>query len=106
MAKFQQNNSIHSSTQQTPFMLNTGRHPRMGFEPNQPCSHSKTVNDFADRIAKGLKESKAALVKAQHDYKLYYDHRREPAPDLKPGDKVWLEASDIRTTMLSAKLSH
>ena len=74
MAKFQRNNLIHSSTQQTPFMLNTGRHLRMGFEPNQLRSHSKTVNDFADRIAKGLEESKAALAKAQSDYKLYYNH--------------------------------
>ena len=34
MAEFQLNNLIHSSMQQTPFMLNTGQHPRMGFEPN------------------------------------------------------------------------
>ena len=73
MAKFQWNNSIHSSTQQTPFMLNMGRHPRMGFEPNELHSHSETVNDFTDHIAKGLKESKAALTKAQNDYKLYDD---------------------------------
>ena len=35
LAEFQYNNHIHSSTQETPFMLDTGRHPRMGFEPNQ-----------------------------------------------------------------------
>ena len=73
MAEFQWNNSIHSSMQQTPFMLNTGRHPRMGFGPNQLRSHSETVNDFADRITEGLEESKAALAKAQSDYKLYYN---------------------------------
>ena len=55
-------------------MLNTSQHPRMGFEPTQPRSHSKTVNDFTDRIVKGLEESKAALAKAQSNYKLYYDH--------------------------------
>ena len=78
----------------------------MGFEPNQPRSHSETVKDFTDRIAKGLEESKAALAKAQSNYKLYYDRRREPTPVLKPGDKVWLDASDICTTAPSAKLSH
>jgi transposase InsO family protein len=36
--EFHYNNSKHSSTQQTPFMVDTGRHPRMGFEPQQPCS--------------------------------------------------------------------
>src|SRR6266516_7376218 len=34
MMEFQYNNHIHSSTQNTPFMLDTGRHPRMGFEPH------------------------------------------------------------------------
>jgi transposase InsO family protein len=29
--EFQYNNTVHSSTQQTPFMVDTGRHPCMGF---------------------------------------------------------------------------
>jgi len=33
MAEFQHNNHVHSTTQQTPFLLDTGRLPRMGFEP-------------------------------------------------------------------------
>ena len=35
LAEFQYNNHVHSATQQTPFMLDSGRHPRMGFEPHQ-----------------------------------------------------------------------
>jgi hypothetical protein len=38
MAEFQYNNHIHASTQQTTFMLDTGRNPQMGFEPHQPAS--------------------------------------------------------------------
>ena len=38
LAKFQYNNHVHSATQQTPFMLDTGQHPQMGFEPRQPGS--------------------------------------------------------------------
>ena len=38
LAEFQYNNHVHSATQQTPFMLDTSRHPRMGFEPHQPES--------------------------------------------------------------------
>jgi transposase InsO family protein len=38
MGEFFYNNSVHSLTQQTPFMVDTGRNPRMGFEPQQPCS--------------------------------------------------------------------
>ena len=33
MAEFQHNNHVHSTTQQTLFLLDTRRLPRMGFEP-------------------------------------------------------------------------
>jgi len=33
MAEFQHNNHVHSATQQPLFLLDTGRLPRMGFEP-------------------------------------------------------------------------
>jgi transposase InsO family protein len=106
MAEFAYNNHVHSSTKQTPFMLDTGRHPRMGFEPHQRPSHLESVNEFKNRMEKGLEEAKSALAKAQEEYALYYNRRRDPAPEFKPGDKVWLDSSDIRTTRPSAKLAH
>jgi hypothetical protein len=106
LVEFGYNNHIHSSTQQTPFMFDTGRHPRMGFEPHQPRSHIESVNEFVDRMAKTLEETKSALVKAQDEYKMYYDRRRGPAPDFAPGDMVWLDSTDIRTTRPSAKLGY
>ena len=53
-----------------------------------------------------LKEAKAALVKSKDDMAKYYNRRRTPAPDYQPGDKVYLDASDIQTTRPSQKLSH
>ena len=67
MAEFQYNNHIHSSTQQTPFLLDTGQHPHMGFEPTQSLSHLETVNEFTDRMNSALTEAKSALAKAQDD---------------------------------------
>jgi hypothetical protein len=106
LGEFAYNNHVHSSTQQTPFMVDTGRHPRMGFEPQEPRSHVESVNEFADRMAQGLEEAKAALTKAKEEYALYYNRRRTPAPVFKPGDMVYLDASDIPTTRPSAKFAH
>jgi transposase InsO family protein len=106
MAEFQYNNHVHASTRQSPFMLDTGRHPRMGFEPHQPPSHLESVNEFKERMEESLSEARAALTKAKDDMSTYYNRRREPAPIFAPGDKVYLDASDIHTTRPSQKLAH
>jgi transposase InsO family protein len=104
--EFHYNNSQHLLTQQTPFMLDTRRNACMGFEPHQPCSNLESVNKFMERMALGIEEAKAALTKVKDEYTMYYNHQREPAPVFAPGDKVWLDGSDIATNRPSSKLSH
>jgi len=106
LAEFQHNNHIHSATQHPPFLLDTGRLPRMGFEPRQNPSDLETVNEFTERMRTVIEEAKSSIRKAQDDMKKYYDRRRTLAPVFNPGDKVFLDASDIRTTRPSQKLSH
>jgi len=53
-----------------------------------------------------LEEAKSALTKAKDDMAKYYNQRRSPAPTFAPGDKVYLDSSDIQTTRPSRKLSH
>jgi hypothetical protein len=48
-------------------------------------------------MAKGQKEVETAIIKAKDKYAMYYNHRCEPAPIFEPGDKVWLDGSDIAT---------
>src|SRR3981189_3675498 len=78
----------------------------MGVEPLDPRSKLASVNDFVDRMSKGLEEAKSALSKAKDEYMLYYNRRREPAPVLQPGDLVWVDATDIATDRPSTKLTH
>jgi hypothetical protein len=104
--EFAYNNHVHSSTQQVPFMTDTSQLPWMGFEPNRPRSRVESVNEFRDWIASSISEAKAALVKAKEEYKRYYDRQRTPAPDIKVGNWVWLDASDILTTRPCPGLSH
>ncbi|GLB45293.1 putative retrotransposable element tf2 155 kda protein type 1-like [Lyophyllum shimeji] len=105
-AEFQYNNHVHSATKFTPFMLDTGRNPRMGFEPRPLNSNNETANEFFERMKLAQEEAKAALAKAKDNMARYYDQRRIPAPEYKPGDRVYLDASDIQTTRPSKKLSH
>jgi len=73
MAEFQHNNYVHSTTQQPPFLLDTGRIPCMGFEPRQNHSDLETVNKFTERMRVAINEAKSAIRKAQDDMKRYYD---------------------------------
>jgi hypothetical protein len=97
---------MHSSTQQTPFMVDMGRHTHIGFELQQPCSKLESVNEFVEHMAQGLEEAKAALTKVKNEYAMYYNRCQEPARVFTQGDKVWLDGSDITTNRLSSKLSH
>jgi hypothetical protein len=87
-------------------MVNTGRHPHMGFEPQQSRSTLESANKFAEHIARGIKEVKVALTKAKDEHAMFYNCRCEPAPVYAPGDRVWLDGSDIATNRPSSKLSH
>jgi hypothetical protein len=78
----------------------------MGFEPQQPQSTLESVNEFVEHMALGIEEAKVALTKAKDEYSIYYNRRHKPPPVFAPGDKVWLDGSDIATNRLSSKLSH
>jgi hypothetical protein len=73
------NNTKHLSTQQTPFMVDTGRHPHMCFEPQKPRSNLESVNEFMEHMALGIEEAKAAPTKVKDEYTMYYNCWREPA---------------------------
>ena len=53
-----------------------------------------------------LEEAKAALTKSKDDMARYYNWKWTPSPNYKPGNKVYLDASDIQTSRPSRKLSH
>jgi len=78
----------------------------MGFEPRQNPSSLETVNKFTKRIESTTEEAKSVIHKAQEDMTRYYNHRRSPAPIFKPGDQIYLDMSDIKTTHPSPKLLH
>jgi len=106
IAEFQHNNHVHSVTQQPLFLLDTGQIPHMGFEPSQVPSRLETVNKFMERMKSTTEEAKSVICKAQENMTQYYNRKRTLALMYKPGDQVYLDVSDIKTTRLSPKLSY
>ena len=104
LAEFCQNNRVHASTRQTPFMLNSGKHPRLGVEPLRESQHA-SVDDFVQRMQTARQEAEAALQQAADDMARYYDQQRGTAVNYKVGDQVWLDGKNIQTTRPSKKLS-
>jgi hypothetical protein len=103
LAEFCHNNRIQASTRQTPFMLNTGRNPRLGTEPLR-TTKMEAVDSFLKNIQEARKEAAAALQQAADDMARYYDQHRSEAVTYKVGDKVWLDARDLQTERPSKKL--
>ena len=78
----------------------------MGFEPEQGHTRLDSRNKFKEQMEDALTEAKAALAKSKDEMSKYYDRRRTPAPVYQPGDKVYLDTSNIQMTRPSQKLAH
>lgn len=105
MCEFAYNNHQHASSNQTPFFLNYGHHPRMGTELNRNTKF-QSIDEFTFKMDLIRKDAAAALRRAAEDMKRYYDQGVKEAPEYKEGDRVWLEGTNIHTQRPSAKLAH
>ena len=105
LAEFAYNNTVHSSTKQTPFFANYGQHPRG--DPFQGRHvGSPAAEELATRLANIHKELRFQLQEAQDRYKDYADRHRLSQPQFKTGDRVWLLRRNIQTKRPSTKLDY
>ena len=106
IAEFAYNNSVYSSTCETPFFLAYGIHPLMpnglqlSFEINISLvsGHTQSVVKIRSWLEKGWVENNAKGKK-------YYDAKHE-AKTYKVGDKVWLSGRNILTDCSAKKLDY
>ena len=105
IAKFAYNDRVHASTQASPFMLNAGQNPQLGFEPIRE-SQLESLDNFMSRMAQATDEARATLVKAADDMAQFYNIHWHEAPRYSIGDKVWLSSENIRMTHPMKKLNY
>jgi hypothetical protein len=111
MAEFTANNASSESTGVSPFLANSGQHPRLGFElptgiprPRPQRLQAQEANSFVDRMSDLQAYLQNEMLWAQAVYTEKANKKRQPAPAYQVGDKVWIDASNIRTTRPSKKL--
>ena len=109
LAEFVGNNTESETIGTTLFFANSGCHPKMNFELDQPAQANLDALD-ADSQARRLQEihehCRVNMRWAQDRYKEFADRNRLPAPVYRPGDKVWLDARNITTTRPCRKLDY
>ena len=103
VGEFAYNDSVHAATGQTPFFLNYGQHPWKGTDAPKEV-RNESAKEFADRMKDAREEARAALRQASERSKTNYDRHARPSIEYSPGDKVYLEATNLRTGRPSKKL--
>ena len=112
-AEFASNNTESSSTIASPFLANTGQHPRVGFEPAEPLpeditaqARSKLIaaDDFANRMEELNDHLRDEMLIAQAIFEASANRRRRPCPRYFVDDEVWLNARNLNTARPSVKL--
>jgi hypothetical protein len=104
LAEFAHNDKQNASTKMSPFYADHGYHPWKGIETRHE-SKNETAQEFADKMKKIRDEATAAMGKAQQKMTENYNRHRRPTSELHVGQKVWLEAKDVRTERPSKKLA-
>jgi hypothetical protein len=110
-AQFEANNTVSETTGVSPMMACYGQHPRMGFElpsdtrrPRHQALQAHEANTMVDKMRDITEFIREEMIWAQALQQEYANRKRSPAPAYQIGDKVWLNARNIRTERASKKL--
>ena len=112
MAEFLANNHIKESTGMTPFFADNGFHPRTGVEPPQAYQQRtsrKAELLTADKMVANQEETvqflQDQLVWAQEEQAHWANQNRQPHPEYRVGDMVYVDARHFASKQDSKSLS-
>ena len=99
MAEFAFNNKVHTVTKMSPFQVNYGREPRMGFDIRKKGKNEK-AEEFVKEMKERHEEARAALVKSQEEMKRQADRSRKEAEEYRVGDKVLISTKEFSAELM------
>jgi len=93
-AEFAFNNKVYTATKSSPFKVNYGRKPRMGFNIKKKGKNVK-AEEFAREMKNRYEEAKVAWIKSQEEIKRQVGRNRKETEEYKVKDKVLISTKDF-----------
>lgn len=107
LAAFQHNNHVHSAMGKSSFFINHRRHPDIVSNPGKRSPFvNPALENFAVIMQKIHDKTKHSLEKAAAQMKMQYDKKKCTVVEYKPGDKVWLDTSNLHLPWPKKKLNN
>jgi RNase H-like domain found in reverse transcriptase/Reverse transcriptase (RNA-dependent DNA polymerase)/Integrase zinc binding domain/Retroviral aspartyl protease len=103
-AELSYNNSLQSTTNQTPFYALHGYHPRFNIKIPRVAASSPLAKDRLEELHRVQEDIAFQIKSAQETQEHYYNNKTKEQPKFAPGDLVMLKRTNIRTKRPSDKL--
>jgi hypothetical protein len=102
-AEFVQNTRFHEAIQNTPFFLMHGYNPYTGIEEGE-SEKSPGASEWKRELWKARENARRAMEKAADSMKRFYDRKHKYPREYLKGQRVWLDARNLKTFRPSKKL--
>jgi len=94
MAEFAFNNKVYTATKMSPFQVNYGREPRIGFDIRKKRKNEK-AEEFVREMKERHEKARAALVKLQEEMKRQANRSRRETEEYRVGNKLLISMKDF-----------